>query len=440
VDAVIYTRVSRDHAEGRSVADQESECRSFCNVKGWPIRKVFCDNSIGASRHSVKERPQWKLLQKDLRSGDVLVVWESSRAGRDLEEFVELRRLCADLGVPLSYGGRVLDLTLGDDRFTGGLDALIAEREAEQIRTRVLRGKRSSAADGRPMTKPPWGYVATTEIDAMGRKRPQWVPDPVEAPRVREAVERILSGQSQRQVLAWLQSTGRAPTTPTTLRRSLTNPALAAKRVHQGEVFGDASWAALITEEQHQQLLDRVKRMPNSPGREPKWLLSGIATCGKCGQALRHKSYKNRKDGYVCPSGCVSRIADDLDAVVVNRLFDRLESVDPAQYESDDATDILGQIKTLEAELEEWTAKAIASEVSPTAFAKIEKGLQVRIDALRDSIPPPMQSVSVEALREGWDTLSIAERRNAIRVFLRVTVPPLGRVRALPGDVLVEPL
>src|SRR6185503_5488204 len=114
-----------------------------------------------------------------------------------------------------------------------------AERESEQIRTRVLRGKRTSAAEGRPMTKAPWGYRATQETDAAGRLRPQWQPDPVEAPRVREAVERLLAGETQYAVLEWLKaSDGYAPTPATNLRRALLNPALAGRRVHRGEDFG----------------------------------------------------------------------------------------------------------------------------------------------------------------------------------------------------------
>jgi site-specific DNA recombinase len=241
VDAVIYTRVSRDSAGGRSVEDQLRECRQECDRNGWPVRAEYCDNSFGASRYS-GDRPEWRRLKGDLRKGDVLVVWEASRAQRDLQEWVELRSLCAELHVPLSYAGRVLDLTSGDDRFTGGLDALVAEYESERIRTRVLRGKRASAADGRPMSRPPWGYIATREVDAQGRLRPQWEPDPVEAPRVREAVERLLAGESQYAVLEWLKATdGYAPTTPTTLRRALLNPALAGLRQHQGEVVGPAS-------------------------------------------------------------------------------------------------------------------------------------------------------------------------------------------------------
>jgi site-specific DNA recombinase len=90
-----------------------------CDRNGWPVRAVYCDNSVDASRYSA-DRPEWRRLKGDLRAGDVLAVWESSRAQRDLEEFITLRNLCAELSAPLSYQGRVLDLAEGDDRFTGG--------------------------------------------------------------------------------------------------------------------------------------------------------------------------------------------------------------------------------------------------------------------------------------------------------------------------------
>lgn len=274
------------------------------------MRAVFCDNSIGASRYS-GDRPEWRRLKKDLRQGDVLVVWEASRAQRDLQEFVELRNLCAELNVPLSYAGRVLDLTLVDDRFAGGLDALVAEYESERIRSRVLRGKkRASATDGRPMSSPPWGYLATRENDAQGRSRPQWEPDPVGAPRVREAVERLLVGGSQYAVLEWLKATeGYAPTTPTTLRRALLNPALAGLRQHQGEVVGLASWPGIITKEQHEQLKSQDRRMRamfgfnSQPGPEPKYLLSGIAKCGLCDEGLWYRAKEGTQALLRLPQG-----------------------------------------------------------------------------------------------------------------------------------------
>src|SRR3954451_9196346 len=84
VRAVIYNRVSDDHAHGRSVAEQETENRAVVERQGWQLVKVATDNDLGASRYSGKTRPEWTALLTFLQAGgaDVLVTWEASRSTR----------------------------------------------------------------------------------------------------------------------------------------------------------------------------------------------------------------------------------------------------------------------------------------------------------------------------------------------------------------------
>lgn len=431
MEAVIYARVSSDPSgKGKSTQDQEKECRQECERNGWPVRAVFVDNDIGASRHSGKERPAWATLKSELRNGDILVCWEASRPQRDLEEYVLLRNLCAELNVPLSYAGRVLDLTLGDDRFVGGLDALLAERESEQIRTRVLRGKRGSAAAGRPSTRPPWGYQLV---------RPgEWKIDPVEGPRVREAIARILSGESLRSTLLWLTETpGYTPSSLTNLRRAVCNPAYAGLRVHQGEVTGRGTWTPLITEAQHHQLVEFFRRMKiarghgSPPGPEPKHLLSGIAICGKCKKPLRHKLLKGRSPGYACNDGHCHRVAEAMDRMVEKELFHRLSHVDPKEFENDDpgVVEALQEIEDIEKNLEKWFKSAEAEEVTPAAYGKMEKIYLERIERLRPKTLGKRRphQLPVDKLAANWPKLSMREKREIVKRFYRITVNPVGK-------------
>src|SRR5688572_13876924 len=159
--AVIYTRVSSDPNDtGRSVEQQEAECRQVCAREGWTMVKVFSDNDRSASRHARKDRPGYTQVKQFLDSGgaDVLVLWEGSRAQRDLRDYLKLRDLCAERGVSYNYSGRTYDLTRTDDRFSTGLDALLAEREADVTRDRVLRGVRANMASGRPYGRLLYGY------------------------------------------------------------------------------------------------------------------------------------------------------------------------------------------------------------------------------------------------------------------------------------------
>jgi site-specific DNA recombinase len=248
-------------------------------------------------------------------------------------------------------------------------------------------------------------------------------------------------------VLDWLTATdGYAPTTPTTLRRALLNPALAGLRQHQGDVVGPASWAAIIAKEQHEQLKSRDRRMratygTSSPrGPEPKYLLTGIARCGVSDEGMRHRARAGRTPYYDCRKGHVSRLVDMLDHAVESEIFKRLSGIDPSDYESSHADDeaILAEIDELERELAEWEAAALAREVSARMFGQKERDLTARIESARAKIETPSE---LELDPDQWPDLTMAERRHIVRSLFTVVVPPLAkRVRALPEDVKITPI
>ena len=422
MEGVIYTRQSLDRNGGRSTDDQERECRAEAARLGVPVVAVFCDKGISASRYG-KARPDWEKCKKYLRDDQMLFMWESSRSARDLEEFVTLRNHCAKVGVLVSYSGRVLDFSKGDDRFTGGLDALLAERESEQFRERVLRGKRSGAINGRPAGRVKWGYrVASPGV---------WEPDPVEAPKVQESVARLLRGDSAYSIIQWLGTQlGYQPSTVTTLRRALRSPTYAGLRVHKGEVVGKGAWPALITEEQHRQLARRTRQRSSPPASpEPRHLLSGIAKCGKpgCGAGVGWRKNYHGTPTYACRKGHVSRLADPLDKLVEHRLFNDLALVDPSKYKRDDSASaaIRDELDAVDRDLADYREMAMNREVTPESFAMFEKALIAQEAALKarlesfDSQPPDLNAV-----RARWDRDDVRERRRIISSFLTVTIYP----------------
>lgn len=301
VNAVIYTRVSQDHGT-RSVQEQERECREWCERQGWDVTNVLTDNDIGASRYSGKDRPAYRELMATLQPGDILVTWEASRAQRDLAAYVELRDLCAKLGVRWAYTGKVFDLTDGDDRFSTGLDALLAEKEAEQIRARVLRGKRSAALEGRPHSFPPFGYQQVR--DPGSGRTTGWEPSP-DAPLMQDAARRILAGESLREVTRWLVDQGAPFGSQRTLRQRLLQPSYAGLRTFHGEVVGEGRWPALWSLEQHQQLVavltDPARRSRNAgmpvsiSSRGSRSVVSAGRGCGITGLRRRRSEVRHRR-------------------------------------------------------------------------------------------------------------------------------------------------
>lgn len=439
MDAVIYNRVSRLVApeERTSTRDQERENRAWCETNGHHVVKVFTDEGKSASRYSTKVRDAWAEVKDYLQPGHLLVCWEASRHSRDLAEFVRLRELCEERGVKLAYKGRIFDMADGDDRFMSGLDSLISERESAIIKERVLRGKRNSAMDGKPNGgRVAWGYRSA----GPGR----WEPDPIEAPRVREAVARTLAGESQYGVLRWLQQTGWAPSSASNLRRALTNPALAGKRSHRGELY-DATWEPIISAADHQAVVKITTRAYNASGPEAKYLCSGIAKCGKCGEGLAYRDYRNlptRNPMYVCRNGCVSRLATKLDSAVEAAIMRRIGEINPEDYNSEDprVAQAEKEIEEIETNLADWLEKATNGEVSASSFGRVEKKLKQRIAELR----PRTATSPRKMLRpENWDRASIAEKRDAVRRLLSITVPSIraqGKWRADLSDVIIEPI
>src|ERR1700685_593702 len=83
-----YARQSE--ANERSIDQQVDAAKRRIGMMGWALARVFKD-TISASTFAAKARPNWPKLLKEVaekgRPGDVIWIWEPSRAARDLEEW-----------------------------------------------------------------------------------------------------------------------------------------------------------------------------------------------------------------------------------------------------------------------------------------------------------------------------------------------------------------
>ncbi|AGB21692.1 site-specific recombinase, DNA invertase Pin [Mycobacterium sp. JS623] len=453
--AIVYCRVSSDQTgEFRSVESQEEECRAVCARKGWDVAEVLVDNDRGASRFSTKDRPEWRKLSNILEEGDVLVMWEASRAQRDVARYVELRDLLAERGALWSYSGKLYDVSRGDDRFNTGLDALLAEREAEQIRERVLRGKRAAALKGLPGGRPAWGYKC--ERDHTGRTT-GWVIDEEAEPLVREVFERVLAGESlwaiTRDFTArgiqppQLQKNARKDWKPQSLRVTISSPTYAGWRQHRGQLLLDnegnrvrGRWRPYITDAQHERLLAifsaPARKTTTHRGREPRHLLTGIAKCGICGAVMRYSdapSSRARAARYLCEKRtCVGRRADAVDLLVEETILERMERPDAiklfAQAGNDALTQALELADTLRKRLAGFVDQAADGKISPASLATIEAKLRPQIDAAEANARATVTSPLVARLagpdaRQTWARdFTIIDRRTVVASLLDIKI------------------
>ncbi len=444
VRAVIYTRVSSDpRGSGRSVAEQEAECRAIAERAGWQVVRVFCDNDRSASRYATKDRPQFRKLVEFVERGacDVLVTWEASRFQRDLEVYVRLRELCRERDVLWSYSGKTFDLSRTDDRFGTGLDALLAERESGATRDRVLRAVRSNAQSGRPHGKLLFGY--RREYDDRRRLIGQMV-DEDQAAVVREAARRVLAGETPYAVAQ--DFTKRGIPTPgegrawdlTQIKRLCVNPGYVAKRVHRGKVVGDASWPAILDDATHHALVARLSDPQRRTQRDSavKHLLSGIAVCGVCDGRVRVQKNSGFR-AYLCVDGFhVSRKESDVDALVEAVVIGRLSRPELLELmtagESEDVAAALGEAREKRARLQGFYDAAAAGDLTPAALSRIESRLLPEIEAAekraqRATAAPILADVAGRDAPERWSELSLPQKREVISLFMRVRILPARR-------------
>lgn len=458
--ALIYARVSIDR-EGRSLDEQESECREWATSQGWTITHVIRETG-SASRYarSTGARSRWDDLTALVASGEVdaLLTWEASRATRQLSEYAVLADLCAAHSVRWGYSGTLHDLTTRDARFRTGLDALLAQDESARTSERIQRSTRARAVTGRPHGKLPYGY--RREYDPTTGALLRQVPDEEQAPIVREIARRVLAAHSLRSIAADLSERGvpiprpaRNRTTPEewlpiTVRRLALSPTNAALRVHQGSVVGDAAWPALISREDH----DRITQLLTADGRTHRTgdstavhLLSGIATCGPCGGPMRRLNPTRGHPNYTCRD-CMrtSRTQEPLDDYVTEFALALLESIDTRDLNrtSPEADAAREEARALEQRLETFTDSAVAGELSSTALGKVEARLLPKIAAARAkakalSVPRGIDPKALEDPHGWWGSATIAQKRTLLRATVHVTIEPSPATKTFRREYVV---
>lgn len=437
--AAVYTRVSSDpKAIGRSVAEQEAECLAVCERQGWQVVKVFCDNDRSASRYAKKARPAYRQLREFVAGGgcDVLITWECSRAQRDLQDYVSLRELCRKAGVLWSYSGRLYDLSRTDDRFTTGLDALLAERESDVTRDRILRTVRSNAVKGRPHGPLPFGYVR--EYDPTTGALVRQVINESQAELVRETARRVLAGESCHSIAEDYNRRGTSPPrggewASTQIKRLVTNPRNISLRVHRGKVVGPADWDPILDESTFHQCVARL----NDPSRKStnehtvKYLLSGIATCGVCGRVVKVQPQRGDYMTYMCKRFCVTRKMQWVDDLIVGLVISRLSQPDALVLLADPDDDVsvtLDAIGHKRSRLEEFYEAAAKGEITAAGLGRIEANLLTEIEVLESRIRrydvPSVVYELAKSPAERWATLTLEQKREVLRTLLEIRILP----------------
>jgi hypothetical protein len=266
-----------------------------------------------------------------------------------------------------------------------------------------------------------------------------------EAEIIREVAGRVLAHETTASICADLESRGVRTTADrgrwhvSTLRRVMLNPRLAGRLVYRGEDMGKVGPAILDddTYERVRAVLTDPRRRTAPQSLAAKWLLSGLAECGRCGHVMYAIPTPRGTMSYTCRGCGLGRDLVNVDAVAVGAICERLSRPDASRLLSVDV-----DVDALRAEVVEVRGRrdglaALLADglLSPAAVkAQAEKltarlaDLEREIDAATGS-SPLAAVIGAADVRATFDSLPIRNRRQIITALATVRILPVGRGR-----------
>lgn len=452
---MIYCRISlATHGDVVKVKRQEKLCRQLAKRLGWDIVHVYCDNNKSAWRRD-RRRPDWDAMLAAVERGEVdaIIVYHGDRLIRQPWDLETLLNLADGRGIRLASPSGTRNLDAADDRRILRIDAANACAEADNISRRARDAHADRAAKG---------IMRRNRVRTFGYKRSGKI-HPGEAEHYRDAVARVLAGESMRSIVRDWNERG-VTTTPgnnwTTgaVREVLKNPRHAGLSTYRGEIVGVGRWKALVEREQWEALqakLGLIGERHSKPGHtsRSKYLLSNVAFHGLCESTVKvHHSSKRSVPSYRCSdSQCSARVTRNMthvDTYVVGAVLKRL--ADPRLWAALEARPVDNgagaELAALEAKRKSAMGRFTRDiNMTDAELGAILRDLDAQIEAVRARIASRgnvhVLSGCRDMTRAQWDALPLDRRRAIVRATVTVEILPAKKGRGFdPDSVRVLPV
>lgn len=295
---------------------QADDCRALAARLGWEVVKHYDDNDVSA--YTGKTRPGFEAMLTAMGNGEfgALVCWHPDRLYRSMRDLERVIDVADDRGVQLrTVTAGDLNLGTPSGRMLARILGSVARQEVEHKGERQRRANEQRRAAGK------WVRTGVRKFAYTHDGQPY---EP-EASALRQAAIDVLAGKSLRGVaIGWndrgLTTTRGNKFTSLQVRRTLTNPLYAALVTHRDKVVGRGEWEPVIDENTHRGLVAYLSDPARRPAVsfEKRHMLSGVARCGVCEQALYAvRPSADRGVVYTCrPSSHVARGGSALDKYV----------------------------------------------------------------------------------------------------------------------------
>ncbi len=443
--AIGYFRA--DDTAGAS-ARQNKAFLEYCTAHGYDVAGTFVDD-VAANGAAPGFRQMLAFLRE--RQRDVIVIVPSIAAvGAGI---ADAARRCYQIE---SLGARIAPLSGESDVTAGIVTAWSAQDAGSTVGDRVRAAMRKKAVKGEVLGRPPYGYKVGN------RRRLELIPE--EAVVVRYIYRLYLTeGMGIRLIARRLNEEGLKTRrggnwSMVSIRDILRN------RVYLGTYsrFGvkvPGSHPSLVSNDDFRVVQDRLaaRRTSSSPRVTSRFLLSGIAYCGACGNKLigvsRKQTWK-RKSGervqnsyryYQCESRtnqsvCTyhTRRADDLERDVLQLLGEQVASPPdapapaPKARTERDRERLLTKMKAIDKRIERSIEAGARGRMTRDKMQRLVTAAAAERLALEDAADAAARRLaggdtdrlaSLARVVAGWETMRFTELHGALREAVeRVTV------------------
>lgn len=453
--AAIYARISSDPEHDElGVRRQIEDCEAWAKQNGWPVREVYVDNDISA--WSGKRRPRYLDLLADLSGGDIdaVIVWAADRLHRHPRELEDYIEVCEPRRIPTAtLTATPLDLTTSEGRLTARILGAVARSESDIKSRRISRKHQEMALAGKPAGggNRPFGY-----------RQDRVTVDPVEAGAIREAVARILAGDTLRSIASDWNGRG-VPTvrggrwSQHVLKQMLIATRLSGQRSYRGEIVAAGQWEAIITPAE----TARLRAILTDPNRRTartvrRYLLAGgLLRCAVCAAVLVSRPKSDGQRRYICAKGpgylgCggIAIMAEPLEFLITEAVLYRLDTPELAAALAGTAradrqtADAQASLDADLGQLEELATAWGERKITFAEFLAARTPIERRIEAARRRIARITRTAAIDgyigrsaSLRSTWVDLPLNRQRAIVSAVLDRAV--IGR--AVPGRARFDP-
>jgi site-specific DNA recombinase len=450
-NCAIYVRISFDfEGTGLGIERQTKDALDLAGKLGWHVDEVYRDNHISAS--GKKPRPEYLRLLAALEAGkhNALICYDLDRLTRSPVEVEHIIELAERRGIKLATVGGNVNLATPEGRLHARIKASVARHEIEQSSKRIRRKMQERAEKGLPHGAPGYGYRRSGGRDVI---------EPVEAAVVREIAERLLAGEGVKPVTDSLNARG-IPSpygrewSRVTVRHVVLRERNAGFRRHQGRIVGKGDWPPIFDEDTYH----RLRSLLSNPARKVttgsayRYLLSGIAKCGKCGRPVRvlltgrGRGTNEKRRSYTC-GHChgISRNLESVDRLIIKLVTRRLAKPDAkAIFTPEPDLLLVAEANRLRNKLEFVADQFAKDEIDGDQFTHITSMVRPKLRAIEAQLrPAPLDfsDLATPDIGKRWKDIPLERRRAVVDFLLDITLLPRGKDaprRFDPDSIKVE--